>query len=139
MSHEFLAKEIFIMIATFIDDALTFKNLALVCKKSALACKQLSAQKKDEFSKKVVIKRLRMTTICSYLPNKWKHGSYSQWYNNGITRKKGTYDTGYMTGYWELKYYTGKMSMSGLFVKGQKTGTWLYYDTDGNMKTKKHY
>lgn len=139
MSHDFLAKEIFMMIALFVNDSTTFRNLALVCTKSALACKQLSSQKKDEFAKRLVIKKMRMTTICSLLPNGWKHGAYTQWYNNGITRKKGTYDGGYMTGYWEWKYYTGKMLMSGLFIKGQKTGTWIYCDSEGTMKTQKHY
>lgn len=136
---QIFAKEIFSLIAMYVNDPLTFRNLGLVCKRSYFACSKLTAQKKCEFAKKIIIKKMRLTTIYYCLPNKWKHGDYTQWYNNGIPRKKGSYENGHMTGYWEWKHYAGNIYMCGTFNESRKYGMWTHLDTNGHAKYINYY
>lgn len=133
-NSQIFAKEVLYIIAMYINDPKTFQNFSLTCKRCSSVCGKLVLQKKDEFSKKIVIKKMRLITIFSQLPNKWKHGCYTQWYNNGIIRKKGMYENGHMTGMWEWKHYTGKMAITGSYSKSKKCGIWNYFDTNGIIK-----
>lgn len=120
-------------ITVFISCAQTFANWALVSRKTANASRLFMAQKKVEFGYKVVNRNSAgLTSIYVALPNGTKHGEFTQWYNNGIIRKRGTYENGYRHGIWEWLYYSGKLRLRGGYVHGMKHGPWIECDTNGS-------
>jgi antitoxin component YwqK of YwqJK toxin-antitoxin module len=124
-------KDILQYMTKYINDANTFKSWALLCKRTANECRYLSNMKKEQFSKKKTSNSKCFTIIFSYLPNGFKHGFYSQWYNNGVVRKKGVYKDGYKTGYWEFRYYTGIVRSKGFYYRGKKDGPWIQIKPNG--------
>ena len=50
----------------------------------------------------------------------------------------GNYEKDLLNGNWEEFYESGKKKVKGAFVRGQKSGKWLYYDANGKIiETKK--
>jgi antitoxin component YwqK of YwqJK toxin-antitoxin module len=131
-------------ITPFIDDPQTFLNWSLVCRKTSNACRIYSDQKKLEFSRKKVIRlsggdHAGMTVIYYVLPNGSKHGEYTQWFNNGNIRKRGSYTNGMKEGVWELYFYSGNLCNRGLYVRGLKHGPWVQCDVNGNPQKTSMY
>lgn len=62
-----------------------------------------------------------------------RHGFWKAYYRNGKIWNEGVYDHGVrddsITGY----YTNGNVKYKGVFDKGLKTGTWMYFDEDGEL------
>jgi len=134
---QYVSNDILQHLTLFINDPQTFFNWSLVCRKTGNSCRIYGEQKKIEFAKKKVIRmaggdHAGMTIIYVGLPNGCKHGEYTQWYNNGIARKKGTYANGMKEGVWESFYYSGNLFSRGLYLRGLKHGPWVQCDMNGN-------
>lgn len=57
-----------------------------------------------------------------------------KYHANGVTRwSKGKVVEGKPEGYWEWYRLNGSLKRSGYFDKGQPTGEWVTYDSEGGV------
>ncbi|NBU22356.1 MAG: hypothetical protein EBS38_00305 [Actinobacteria bacterium] len=62
----------------------------------------------------------------------------SPFYENGLPRFRGEYQSGEMHGYWEFYRKDGSIMRSGSFEQGRQTGVWKTYDRSGNLVSEKY-
>ena len=60
------------------------------------------------------------------------HGSYVEYYHDGIQSISGEYKLGIKSGPWVWKYKDGVISLSGNYSNGQPIGSWLWIRSNRN-------
>lgn len=70
-------------------------------------------------------------------PVSLRHGTFTEWYDNGKLWKKGQYAYGQKQGLWRFYTDKGEIIKAGNFVNDKKEGFWIFQTED--VKKKTHY
>lgn len=73
------------------------------------------------------------------IENNQRNGLWKAYYRNGNIWSEGYYLGGVRNDSIKGYYTDGTLKYVGLFEKGQKTGTWLFYDESGKLTENKVY
>lgn len=73
------------------------------------------------------------------IDNNKRHGNWKTYYRSGKTWNELTYYEGTLDDTIKGYYTNGTMKYQGIYNKGQKTGVWLFFDEEGNLKENKVY
>jgi len=74
-----------------------------------------------------------------YYKNDSLHGTFVNWYVDGVKQIDQAYEGGKNTGKFTSYSRNGKIIATGNYDKGKATGVWLYYFTNGKLKQKGNY
>jgi len=71
-----------------------------------------------------------------------KHGFYTgvtvTYYENGDKESEKTFAFGKPNGPYRFYYPGGKLQIEGQYLKGNKSGEWIHYNTDGTVQEREH-
>jgi antitoxin component YwqK of YwqJK toxin-antitoxin module len=72
-------------------------------------------------------------------PQGEKHGEWSAYYESGQLWSQGTFEHGIAHGQRVMYHENGVKFGQGRFENGQETGTWEFWDKQGNRLKSKSY
>jgi antitoxin component YwqK of YwqJK toxin-antitoxin module len=64
------------------------------------------------------------------------HGFFTEYFENGKPKSKGTYRNGKAIGLWEYYYESGMPKATGEWNEQKPTGSWTYYFENGSVSSK---
>ena len=99
-----------------------------ILEKTAIYIKGVLNGKITEYFPNGKIKKIRNFSNGNY------NGQFLKYYQNGKFEIKANYSNNNLTGLYSEFYENGKPYKTGSFFKGEKKGTWYYYDLDGDFK-----